>query len=920
MANRWALFGTLGWILSSSLLLAAEPAAKDTKGSAAAPAAGAVSTTHQSGNGSEPARELEAIYYKTRETLGRGVTQATLSNGMTVIVQENHASPIATVRSFVKNTGSAFEGKYLGAGLSHLVEHLVAGGSTTRRTEDEIQQIVDSLGGRSNAYTSNDVTAYHLDCPASKVNTAIEIIADSMQFAAFKEDEYAREMQVVTRELEMGETQRPRVAYQAMKDLVYQVSPMRVPIIGYLPVLQQISRDDVIAFYKDRYVPQNMVFVVVGDVKTDAVLDAVLENFKTFHRTAEREVSLPAEPDQVTPRVGVVQMEGDSVNLSVAWPTVPLQHPDLFALDVVSFILANGDSSRLGRRLKIDEPLATSVSGSSFTPGFVKGWFDVSVQTETESLEKVRQIIDEEIKRLRDEPVGADELAKAIRQKSADHVFGQATIESQAESLGRGAMDTGDPLFDEKYLAGIKTVTAEQIQDAARRYLQPSRQNTSIIEPIGASRDVVAEASTEPLTSPIVAETLDNGMTILVKRNASAPLVTVQAFVKGGVVADTSKNSGLSELTVNMLERGTEKYTGQQIADYFDGIGGSLSLNGGRNSDYLQTLVLKEDFENTLDYVYQVLFKPTFPEDEFAKQKKQQLLRLANRSANVQTEIMDFFAKQLPADSAYSRTQLGTPEAVAALTPQDCKDFHAHYFVPENTVLAVFGDIDPDKTIAMLKEKFSGIPRSEKFMWQQFAAMTPRFDSTETKHLVNQKKNTAMVLVAYPTTSIYDEKVRGSLDMLGAVLTDGLGSRLYGELREEGLVYYVFGMSLTGFAPGYYVYIAQTRPETAGEVATRIQANLDRIRDEGIPQEEFEKAREKLLTSQAMRNTTSSEQAMQAGIDELYGLGYNYDAHFPERINKITSADVQQTVKEFFHNPLIVTSSPEAEPAKPAAN
>ena len=291
----------------------------------------------------KPPQAVAEIQYAGRQALGKGVTLARISNGMTVLVQENHSAPVATVRCYVHNTGSAYEGKDLGAGLSHVLEHLLAGGTTTKRTETQIRELIDSLGGQTNAYTSDDVTCFYIDCPASGVSMATELIAQNMQYSVIPEAEYRREMGVVQRELEMGEATRSTVQYGTMKQLVYQEHPKRHPTIGYLAVVQQITRQDVINFYKNRYVPQNMVFVVVGDVKTDDVLQDVLENFKTFQRTTERGPVLPIEPEQAAPRSARLQMEGPTVNLAFGWPTVALQDAEMYPLDVASFILTHGD-------------------------------------------------------------------------------------------------------------------------------------------------------------------------------------------------------------------------------------------------------------------------------------------------------------------------------------------------------------------------------------------------------------------------------------------------------------------------------------------------------------------------------------------------------------------------------------------------
>ena len=206
---------------------------------------------------SKPPQAKVEVQYTSRQDLGKGITFARLSNGMTVIVQENHSAPVATVRCYVHNTGSAYEGKDLGAGLSHVLEHLLAGGTTTKRTETQIRELIDSLGGQTNAYTSDEVTCFYINCPASGVSMATELIAQNMQHSVIPENEYKREMGVVQRELEMGEATRSTVQYLTMKQLVYQEHPKRHPTIGYQAVVQQITRKDVMDFYKNRYVPQN---------------------------------------------------------------------------------------------------------------------------------------------------------------------------------------------------------------------------------------------------------------------------------------------------------------------------------------------------------------------------------------------------------------------------------------------------------------------------------------------------------------------------------------------------------------------------------------------------------------------------------------------------------------------------------------
>jgi len=352
------------------------------------------------------ASDPEPPHYTSVQRLPDEVTLATLSNGLTVIVQENHAAPVATVRCFVKNTGSAYEGKNLGAGLSHVLEHVVAGGSTTHRGEKEIAKIIDTFGGATNAATSTDQTMFYIDCPAKNTLAAVELLADAMQHVKFEPAEFARELKVVRRELADGEVNRQRVLWKLLQQTVYSTHPARCPVIGYRDVLNATTNQTIIDFYHERYVPNNQVFVVVGDVKTQQVLDEVARRYTGTPRGRETYLPFEDEPEQLSPREAVSEMEGATYDMVFAWPTVKLSSPDLFALDVAANILGEGESSRLVERLRNQQQVVLGIDVVSDTPHYVAGMFAVMAVSRPATWEKASREIEREVYRLRDELVG----------------------------------------------------------------------------------------------------------------------------------------------------------------------------------------------------------------------------------------------------------------------------------------------------------------------------------------------------------------------------------------------------------------------------------------------------------------------------------------------------------------------------------
>jgi len=312
------------------------------------------------------------LEYTSVRHLAENVTLALLDNGFDGHRSGEPPAPVATVRCYVKNTGSAFEGRYLGAGLSHVLEHVVAGGTTVHHSEKEIEKIIASFGGVTNAYTTNDHTTFFIDCPARNATTAIDLMADAMQHITFESKEFARELKVVRRELADDEVDRGHVMSDLLNLTVYAVHPARHPVDRIPRSLERHHEPNDHRLLPRRYVPNNQIFVVVGDVHAADVLDHVARQWGT-PRACETFIALPEEPEQVAPREAVREMEGTAYDFALAWPTVTVSDRDMYPLDLAAYILGQGDSSRLVRQLKYENPLVLDVGASSNTPHFVRG-------------------------------------------------------------------------------------------------------------------------------------------------------------------------------------------------------------------------------------------------------------------------------------------------------------------------------------------------------------------------------------------------------------------------------------------------------------------------------------------------------------------------------------------------------------------
>ena len=804
-----------------------------------------------------------------------------LPNGLIGLVLEDHSAPIVSVQVWV-GTGAIHEQQALGSGLCHYIEHMVFKGTPTRPVGTVARELTDA-GAKFNAYTSHDRTVFFADLPVRAWRTGLDVLSDAVQHAAFPEAEWRREREVILREASMRRDNPDSVLFELLAHTAYQVHPYRVPVIGYDEVIAGVTRETLMAFFQQNYVPDNMIVVIVGDISEAEVEAAIRERFSAAPRRARSPVMLPIEPTQVTPRVVRETGAYELTRLHLAFHTVALSHADAPALELLATISGHGQSSRLVRELRDRLRLVHSVDAWSYTPRDA-GLFGISAQCDPARERETIAALWTEVRRMRETPCTTEEIDKARRMLIVDELHSLQSMHGQADSLATGEMYTGSPHFQEISMAQLEHVTPADVQTVARRYLRDANSTLAVLAPAGAlaATGGVVQAAAEP---KIETFTIEPGLRVVVREDRRWPFVSFCAAFGGGVLAERDGQAGLTHLMAELLPRGAADRSAAAIAQTVEALGGTLSPFSGYNSFGLQSHFLHRDAKTFLALLSDCLTAPAFDTSELDQQKTLQLAALdEQREQPVQVAMQALEAALYP-QHPYRWTPLGRREDVAAFKPDAVRrHFHAQA-VTGNMVLSLFGDVSAAEARAWLAP-LAGRLHSASAPARPVCANQPVLPARIEQRM---PKDQAVVVLGFPGVTVRDTRVP-ALEMLQSALS-GLSSRLMITIRDQrGLAYYVTASQRAGLDPGVFTIYAGTHADKADEVEKLIRAEIERVRTQGLDSNEMARATSQLLADVDMRRQDNDALAMHAALNELYGLGADYESGTAARLASVTPA------------------------------
>ncbi|MDG3006791.1 M16 family metallopeptidase [Paludisphaera mucosa] len=854
---------------------------------------------------------------RAHEVPALAVEKYTLPNGLTVLLHEDHKTPVAAVHLWYK-VGSKDE-KAGRTGFAHLFEHMMFQGS--KHHDRDYFEPLEKLGADINGNTTEDRTVYFESVPSNATELALWLEADRMGFLvpAMTPAKLDNQRDVVKNERREAVENVPYgMAEEVMRRAIYpEGHPYRHEVIGSMADLSAASLDDVSAFFRTYYAPDDAILCVAGDIDRAQVKAWVEKAFGP----------IPKGPAVEHPKPWVPKLDGpkhitqtDRVSLpraQLVWPTVPSMHPDEPALDVLASVLGGLDKeNRLYRALMHDRRLAAEVSAQHPTLN-LSGTFEVDLLAPPDGdLDAIVKIAREEIDRLKREGPTPDEVVKSRNGRESGLILGLQSVLTKAETFCLYEAVSGDPLGYRGELDRLFAVTPEDVKRVANQYLTdafirldvipgppPERPAEALIErpapspfePTQQAREtadsiVMPTVGPPPAFTPPAFErrTLSNGLPVWIVSRRELPIVSFRLVVAAGETSTPEGKEGLGSLAVGLLDGGTKTRTSLQIAGELSEIGASLGLTCALEWSGASVTTLLRHLDRALDVYADAVLNSTFPQDEVDRRKQVRLADLESRRDSADEVAGDVFRSLVFGPKhPYGRPQLGTRATVESVAREDLAAFHEAHFTPTAATLIVVGDVEPDAVTKALEARFGAWkprPAPPKVVPQ------PPTDAAAAGAYAVDKAGAAQSVLAVGRLGVERKSPEvPALGLLNAIVGGQFSSRLNMNLREDkGYSYGVSSEFRSLRAPGWFEIRGSVQTAVTRESLVEVRRELADLQGpRPLTDAEIDFARRRTVYGFPSRFETTFDVADQLSAIAAYDLPDDYLATYIRRIEAV---------------------------------
>ncbi len=815
-----------------------------------------------------------------------------LPNGLEVLYTHRPGIGLCTVQGWVR-TGSAQEGKWEGSGISHYLEHMVFK-ATARFANRELTEAIHRVGGSSNAYTTFDRTVYYVDAPEEGFATAMEAISEMVFDPLISEEDAKVERDVILREIAMRDDEHDSIFAEKILEEALHVHPMRHPIIGHKDLFIKITPDDLRAYHKGRYAPENVVLAIGGSMDPDEVFKSVEQWFGRFSRNPVIQEVPVIEPPMAAPRRVEVARDVSICKGVATWKIPGFFAKDRSAIDLFLGVLGSGNSSILWDELRENKKLVHAVDAHAMgLKDIGLAWLSWIGDAHADHTVIEKSIL-EKINELQDNGVSQAQFEKVRRQTVVAMVNGLKTIHAATARSAYAACMGYDHAWPLRGVEELARLTPEDLTQVGRTYLKPESVTFAVMnaKKSTATSDTKAQIKTPDAFEVI---TLENGVRVVLQEDHSVPKAGFGVYFSAGIAYENDAKRGATGILSTLLTRDTVQHSRQEVAQIVDRIGATFADVGSQLSCGLWGEALSSDFEQIAELVKNGILTPKILGDAFESEKASAIAACKEAADDIVEKARLRLLKQFFGNHPLSIDACGTPETIEKLKQSDIFELHKKLVVSSNLIIGISGSFDRRVALDFVKKYFGILPKVE-FKQETLKPHTLKPSSEDQFTAVGEQ---AVVCLAFPHCGFAPVMVTAA-NVIEELLS-GMASGLFQRVREEkGLAYFVGATRVETADQGMFYLYGGTTQEAAQQVIDEMKGELARLSKGEFKEHEIEDAKRRLRVGRRQGRQSAGRRMQGALTRELVGLGANFDAEWERRMNETDSKQIQSYAQKYF--------------------
>lgn len=841
-----------------------------------------------------------------------------LDNGMTIILRECHANPLIAINFWVR-AGSKYEKDEI-SGLSHYLEHMFRQGTKVHPGLAYRNGVLNT-GGITGAITCYDWTMYYNLVGSQFFDIGLDGLTDALQNLIINEHEFEKEKNVIKDEIRKHLDSPSKFAFDELMALIFLEQPYGKRVIGSYQSIDAIKQDIMPDYYKTYYAPNNIIAVVVGDFKPDRALEKIKNAFIDFkpHKISFPNFAIPENAGVY--KSATFYKDINEAILMMGFRIPGFSSPDRYALEVLISLLNDGKNSYFYKYIIMDKKLAVSINTFQLYLQDQDIFCIQATPSDHRKIDTLKKEILEVLINIKEKGFTAKELRKAIDGIKFKNLKKREDILEQATTLGLAEI-SGGMEYELNYLSNIEKITLDDVRRVANEYLFYN--NLCILELLSEKLIKIEDKTykdaqlrlgeksahikfnfTEQLYpkkeidsikgEPVKFSFSPSGLSLIVQQNSFSPTVSMGVYVKYGAVNDNPPKMGNANLLMNLLATNTTKRNYEQIIEEISELGNDCFIDVKQDFSYIVFNLPAEKIEKGIELISDIIIHPLFKKEYLEVQKNIAISNLQKQEDELVSFTFQHFYKAIYSQHKYSRSIFGEIPGIKQVTIDDINRNYKEFFLPQNLVITVVGDVNTQKIKKWVSDYLSPYCNESKYS-DKGENIFPSIASRRGEIILNKDKEQAYIIMGTLVGGINDDDYIPLM-----VLEYIINSRVFKEIiYTQKLAYSAFceyrALKLGG-SLGIHISIS---PENILRAKMELNKMFQRIISSEISEEELQNSKNGLTGAYYQKQQSNPDRLKTLAFFEIMGLGYEFKDKYIKLISEVTSKELLRVAKKYI--------------------